>query len=130
MIQEPRDRLREAMEEAGYNSPTAAWAAMPRAFGKDLLISNLNGHREISRKAAEKYAAAFGVTAGWLLFGDECPKYPMKHRWMDEVFERAALLSEAERQGFVRELVERMSGASDRPGLRPAGQAKRPAKAR
>lgn len=59
------------MLAAGYPSATKAWEAHKRTLGKDLLISNLNGHRPISRKAAEKYAAAFGVSAGWILYGDE-----------------------------------------------------------
>lgn len=58
------------MLAANYPTPTKAWEAHKRTLGRDLLISNLNGNRPISRKAAEKYAVAFGVSAGWILYGD------------------------------------------------------------
>lgn len=64
--------MRAAREAAGYKTPTDA-ARAHRNIGKDLLISNENGNRPISRKAAEKYAEAFGVKAGWILFGDADP---------------------------------------------------------
>ena len=70
MDEEPKDRLKRARLAAGYPTPTAAWAAHRSLLGKDLLISNENGNRPISRKAAEKYAEAFGVPAGWILYGD------------------------------------------------------------
>lgn len=39
-------------------------------------ISNENGNRPISRKMAERYAKVLGVSAGWLLYGDdEKPDY-------------------------------------------------------
>lgn len=69
----PKDRLKIAMLESGYDNPTEAWRANQRALGisKDLIISNSNGNRPISRKAAEVYAKAFGHTPGWYLFGIE-----------------------------------------------------------
>lgn len=62
----------QAIREAGYTKPTEAWRANQRALGisQDLMISNANGHRPISRKAAEKYAEVFGRTAGWYLYGE------------------------------------------------------------
>lgn len=69
MNQEPKDRLKIARRDAGYNSPTDAAAAI-RSINKNTLISNENGNRDISRKAAENYAIAFGVSAGWLLYGE------------------------------------------------------------
>lgn len=66
----PKDRLKRARAAAGYASPTDAAAAFPRDINKNTLISNENGNRTISRKAAEKYGELFGVKAGWILFGD------------------------------------------------------------
>ncbi|MCM2293063.1 LexA family transcriptional regulator [Allorhizobium sp. BGMRC 0089] len=69
-MEEPRHRLQRAREAAGFSSPTEAARAFKGLLGKDLLISNENGNRPISRKAAEKYAEAFGVRAGWILYGE------------------------------------------------------------
>jgi hypothetical protein len=70
---EPKHRLMQAIRDAGFDKPTEAWRANQRALGisQDLMISNTNGNRPISRKAAEKYAQVFGRTAGWYLYGDE-----------------------------------------------------------
>ncbi len=66
----PKDRLRQARIAAGFDSPTEAARAHERLLNQNTLISNENGNREISRKAAEKYAKAFGVEAGWILYGE------------------------------------------------------------
>lgn len=82
-----KDRLWIAIRGAGFESPTDAWRANQRAMtgvGQDLIISNANGNRPISKKAAAVYARVFGRTAGWYLFGDspatteraESPVYP------------------------------------------------------
>jgi hypothetical protein len=70
---EPKHRLMQAIREAGFEKPTDAWRANQRSLGisQDLMISNTNGNRPISRKTAEKYAEVFGRTAGWYLYGDE-----------------------------------------------------------
>ena len=62
------------MQEAGYDNPTDAWRDNERALkagrvGKDLLTSNANGNRDISRNAAATYAKVFGRSAGWYLYG-------------------------------------------------------------
>lgn len=69
---EPKHRLMEAIRAAGYEKPTEAWRENQRALGisQDLMISNTNGNRPISRKTAEKYAQVFGQTAGWYLYGE------------------------------------------------------------
>lgn len=69
-MEQPKDRLQRAREAAGFKSPTEAARAHKGYLGKDLLISNENGNRPISRKAAQKYAEAFGVKAGWILYGE------------------------------------------------------------
>jgi hypothetical protein len=72
-MMEPKHRLTKAIREAGYATPTEAWRANKRALdmSQDLMISNMNGNRPISRKAAAKYARVFGHTAGWYIYGDE-----------------------------------------------------------
>ncbi|WP_049732905.1 LexA family transcriptional regulator [Rhizobium ecuadorense] len=70
-MKKPKDRLQEARAAAGFDSPTEAASAFPREINKNTLISHENGNRDLSRKAAEKYAALFNVDAGWLLYGSE-----------------------------------------------------------
>lgn len=65
----PKDRLRLARTNAGYETPSDA-ARANRNINKNTLISNENGNRDISRKMAQVYADAFGVSAGWLLYGN------------------------------------------------------------
>lgn len=69
MRQEPKDRLQEARAKAGYKTPAEAARAY-RDINQNTLTSHENGHRKISKKAAENYARLFGVEAGWILFGD------------------------------------------------------------
>ncbi len=67
---EPSDRLREIRLRRGYDQPSDAI----KAFGwTNTYLQHENGIRELSRKAAERYARAFRVTGGWLLFGDPLP---------------------------------------------------------
>jgi SOS-response transcriptional repressor LexA len=67
---EPKDRLKMARQKAGFDSPTDAARAF-KELNINTLISNENGNRPISRKAAEKYAKLFEVDPGWILFGTE-----------------------------------------------------------
>lgn len=65
-----KQRLKEARERAGFRSPTDA----ARAFSylnQNTIISHENGNRPISKRSAEKYARAFGVSPGWLLFQED-----------------------------------------------------------
>jgi SOS-response transcriptional repressor LexA len=73
-MEEPKDRLREAMMRAGFKTPTEAANAYKRQINKNTLTSHLNGNRSISRKAAETYATIFGAKAGWLLYDEEGPR--------------------------------------------------------
>lgn len=73
---EPKDRLKLAMQESGYDNPTDAWRANERVLksgsvGKDLLISVTNGNRKISKNAAAILSRVFGHTPGWYLYGVE-----------------------------------------------------------
>lgn len=65
---EPKDRLRQARERAGYK--TAKEAAQAIRVNQNTLSSNENGNRAISRRMAQVYAEAFGVSAGWILYGE------------------------------------------------------------
>jgi len=95
---EPKDRLRAAI--ADYDGPVDAWTKNQRALkeggvGKDLMISNCNGNRPISKRAAATYAKVFGHTAGWYLY-DEGPHKPEPKRTAQADTEaqlRAALLA-------------------------------------
>ena len=68
---EPKDRLKIARANAGFEGPADAARAFPRQINQNTLTSNENGNRPISRKMAQKYADVFGVRAGWLLYGEE-----------------------------------------------------------
>lgn len=63
------DRLIEARAKMFPDGPTAA----SRAFGwpESTLIQHENGTRPLTREGALRYAAAFGVGAGWLLYGEQ-----------------------------------------------------------
>ena len=54
--------------DRGFDSPSEAAEAF--GWNQTTYIQHENGTREISREAAPRYAPAFRVTAGWLLFGD------------------------------------------------------------
>lgn len=69
-MEQPKDRLKRAREGAGYASPADASRRSRTKINANTLTSNENGNRDISRKMAQVYAEAFGVSAGWLLYGD------------------------------------------------------------
>lgn len=64
----PAERLRSARTERGYATAKAA----ADAFGwvRPTYYGHENGARSIDPETAERYAAAFGVDAAWLLYGD------------------------------------------------------------
>ena len=65
----PGDRLRQARTLAGYKS--AAKAAAVLGITESAYRSHENGTNGFNAEQAERYAAAFGTDAGWLMFGDE-----------------------------------------------------------
>lgn len=69
---EPKDRLMQAIREAGFEKPTDAWRTHKRRLGisQSLLINNANGNNAISKRAAAIYAKVFGHAAGWYLYGE------------------------------------------------------------
>jgi SOS-response transcriptional repressor LexA len=64
----PDARLREIRKARGF--ATAAEAARFFAWNENSYKSHESGIRAISKKAAAKYASAFHVAVGWLLFGE------------------------------------------------------------
>ena len=64
----PHERLQKARQDRGFATPSEA----AEAFGwvQVTYIQHENGTREVSKEAAPKYAQAFGVTAGWILWGE------------------------------------------------------------
>ena len=67
------ERLRAARIGAGY--PTATKAAAAYGWPVGTYSCHENGARGVSPERAARYAAAFGVDAGWLLYGDGFAKY-------------------------------------------------------
>lgn len=130
---EPKDRLRRAMEVATGNTvATEVWAANKKALGvgKDLFISNLNGNRAISKKAAAAYGMVFGVTPGWILYGDSADAAaPSSQSHFEEVSALAAALSDADSAKLYAQLAARMPLAA-RPKSPAARAPKTAAKAK
>ena len=69
MKRDEHQRLREARERAGFTTPKAASEYF--GWNENTYKSNENGARGISKKEAPKYAKAFHVSAGWILFEDK-----------------------------------------------------------
>lgn len=65
----PADRLRRLRLNLGFASAADACSRFGWPVGT--YRSHENGHRELSRKAAETYAKAYKTTAGFLLFGEQ-----------------------------------------------------------
>lgn len=61
------DRLRQARQEAGFRSATAAAAAL--GVKAPTYTSHENGTRDFGDAEAARYARAFNVAVAWLVFG-------------------------------------------------------------
>ena len=106
---EPFERLREARARAGYKGP----ADVCRRFGWNLetYTKHENGGRGIRKRAAARYARAFRVDPGWILYGghelaaaaaiDGAPESP---QWDQATLARAIAVA------------RRLSAACDREG--------------
>jgi ribonucleoside-diphosphate reductase alpha chain len=64
----PSERLVWAYEKAGYANQTKAAEAM--GVSRSRFSNWIHGQQSLSKKGAELAADAFGVDAGWLLFGE------------------------------------------------------------
>jgi len=76
MTEKQSDRLRKVRIQKGFS--TSSDAARAYGWNQNTYISHENGNRGLSPKSAERYARAYGVGVGWLLTGENPP------RWMDE----------------------------------------------
>jgi DNA-binding XRE family transcriptional regulator len=65
------DRLREARQNSGFSSASAA--AKAHGWRVSTYIAHENGQNDYNPERAEIYAKAFKSTAEWLLFGKEIP---------------------------------------------------------
>lgn len=65
----PANRLRFLRERKGFT--TAVAAAQAYGWNKYTYAQHENGTRDISRKAAERYGAAYRRAGGWILYGDK-----------------------------------------------------------
>lgn len=126
MTELPRHRLIQARKNAGYDTPSAAADANKRAINKNTLISHENGNRDISRKAAEKYGAVFGVEPGWILFGAGDEPTDLSEEWADW----EARLREAGQLETAIALVRALIGAGSTDAPAPAGKPKAATKPR
>lgn len=86
---DPATKLRQLRIAAGFES--AAAAARRYGWPLNTYKSHENGMRPISKKAAVKYANAYKVLAGWLLY-DSGPKIAT-HQGVQEVY-KGELISE------------------------------------
>lgn len=112
-MEQPKDRLKLARAKAGFESPTDAANAF-REINKNTLISNENGNRPISRKAAEKYAQLFGVDPGWILFGSE-GEPPTGHEYEVPVLSMISAGNLRGQEGVIASEVERWIKVGDLP---------------
>ncbi|SHI97006.1 adenosylcobalamin-dependent ribonucleoside-diphosphate reductase [Wenxinia saemankumensis] len=72
VLQSPAARLRWAQEKAGYETQQSAADAVGVKRSRYSLWV-IEGKQELSKEGAELAGKAFGVPAGWLLFGEAPP---------------------------------------------------------
>jgi transcriptional regulator with XRE-family HTH domain len=113
-----------------FETPTLAAAdsrVKKLGVNKNTLISHENGNREISRQAAERYAKAFNVKAGWLLYGDDSEdgSAPPELSQLEAVSALAAALTDAEARSLHARLSARIQSATPKKSsnVRPASSA-------
>jgi phage repressor protein C with HTH and peptisase S24 domain len=70
-MSEKAKRLRQAREETGYGSASAA--ARVHGWGVSTFLAHENGQNDYDADQAQTYAKAFKTTAEWLLWGKERP---------------------------------------------------------
>lgn len=107
MLMEPKHRLRQARKAAGYSSPSEA-ARQIREINKNTLTSNENGNRPVSRQMAETYGRVFGVSPGWILYGDESEEHDETVNSTSTV-KAIEPIDEAAINSQIQNLIERLS---------------------
>ena len=115
----------QARTDAGFATPSEA-ARVHRSINVNTLISNENGNREISRKAAEKYGAAFGVDPGWILYGSNSPGETISDEWAG--WEKK--LRDAGQLEIARAILQTLISGGTGAAPPPAGPEKAASKAR
>lgn len=73
MMDQQAIRLMRARRHSGYE--TAREAADAYGWNKNTYKSHENGKRGIRAEVARRYAAAFGVSAAWILTGEQPPQW-------------------------------------------------------
>ena len=73
MTEQQANRLMRARRHAGYE--TAREAAEAYGWNKNTYKSHENGKRGIRAAVAQRYAAAFGISAAWILTGEQAPSW-------------------------------------------------------
>lgn len=101
-LDESEERLQWARERAGFK--TATEAAHRFNWNENTYRSHENGVRGISKVAARKYARAFKVPTGWLLYGEGSMTPPVDPE-LTSLWEN---LSEEDRN-TIRQLMRRMA---------------------
>ena len=126
MTELPRHRLIQARKDAGFDTPSEAARAHKRTINVNTLISHENGNRDISRKAAEKYGAAFGVDPGHILYGSTAPDEANSDEWAG--WEKK--LREAGQLEMARAILQTLVSGGTIAAPPPAEQGKVSSKAR
>ncbi len=67
-LSEPSERLRHAIEKAGFDGPGAFADSI--GVERTHVSRVLSGKQELSKNRAQEFADGLGVAAGWLLFGE------------------------------------------------------------
>lgn len=100
-LDDPDERLRWLRKRAGFDDATAA--ARRYNWNENTYRSHENGSRQISRKAAAKYAKPYKTTAAWILYGEGALTSPVDPE-IATLWDNLA----PEQQSVVRELMRQM----------------------
>ena len=104
------ERLRQARQEAGYE--TAAAAIERFGFKKSAYINHENGERGLRPAVAAKYARAFKVNVTWLLYGTGDKSGTISQEQI-ELLDRFNCLPSSD-QAMVVRMIDTLLQASDR----------------
>lgn len=106
---ESNDRLKAARERAGFDS--ARQAAIRYGWTISTYGSHENGQTPVPQKAAEKYAAKFKVSPGWILTGEVPPDSDLD----DAELIRGLRTADPAKKAAIAVLLGIRSGAEEAP---------------
>ncbi len=120
------DRLRIAREAAGYKTATDAIDRF--GWKNSTYRAHENGQNNFRVDDASTYASAYGVTAAWLLIGEDNKLAPKtkpgtvekkhKHNCIDQIYAIALLLREDENnEDLIRKLDECIQSQKAKLGI-------------